>query len=155
MVCHSLLQETTFCQNSPPCWERLMAEGEGITEDEMVGWHHRLDGHKFEQASWVADEQGSLTCCSPWGHKELDMTEWLNWSELNAQGRSSSSSLRTKGFLLFSLLLFSCDCSVRLRRPSYLSFLFSGNLHSVGYIFPFILCPFSFCKFLVYKYCGI
>ena len=44
----------------------------------MVGWHHRLDGHEFEQALRVGDGQGSLTCCSPWGHKELDMTEQLN-----------------------------------------------------------------------------
>ena len=45
-------------------------EEKGTTEDEMVGWHHQLDGHKFEQALGVGDEQGSLTCCSPWGHKE-------------------------------------------------------------------------------------
>ena len=48
-------------------------------EDEMVGWHHWLNGH--EQAPRVGDWQGSLECCSPWGHKELDMTEWLNWTE--------------------------------------------------------------------------
>ena len=44
----------------------------------MVGWHHRLDGHEFEQAQGVGDGQGSLTYCSPWGHKESDMTEQLN-----------------------------------------------------------------------------
>ena len=47
-------------------------------EDEMVAWHHRLDGHEFEQAPGVDDGQGSLVCCSPWGHKESDMTEQLN-----------------------------------------------------------------------------
>ena len=46
-----------------------------MTEDEMVGWHHRLDGHEFEEASGLGDGQGSLACCSPWGHKELEMTE--------------------------------------------------------------------------------
>ena len=46
-----------------------------MTEDEIAGWHHQLDGHKFEQASGVGDEQGSLACCSPWRHKESDMTE--------------------------------------------------------------------------------
>ena len=51
----------------------------GITEDEMVGWHHWLDGNEFEQAQGVGDGQGSLACYSPWGHKELDITEWLNW----------------------------------------------------------------------------
>ena len=49
-----------------------------MTEDEMVGWHHRLNGHEFEQALGVSDGQGSLACCRPWGHKELDMTEQLN-----------------------------------------------------------------------------
>ena len=49
-----------------------------VTEDEMVGWYHRLDGQEFEQALGAGDGQGSLTCCSPWGHKESDMTERLN-----------------------------------------------------------------------------
>ena len=44
----------------------------------MVGWHHRLDGHEFEQALGVGDEQRSLVCCSSWGQKELDMTEQLS-----------------------------------------------------------------------------
>ena len=44
----------------------------------MVGWHHPLDGHELEQASGFGDGQGSLVCCSPWGHKELDITEQLN-----------------------------------------------------------------------------
>ena len=44
----------------------------------MVGWHHRLNGHEFEQALAVGDGQGSLVCCSPWGHNESDMTERLN-----------------------------------------------------------------------------
>ena len=54
-------------------------EKKGTTEDEMVGWHHRLDGHEFEQALGVGDRQGSLVCCSTWGHKESDTTERLNW----------------------------------------------------------------------------
>ena len=49
-----------------------------VSEDEMVRWHHRLDGHEFEQAPEDGDEQGSLVCFSPWGCKELDMTERLN-----------------------------------------------------------------------------
>ena len=48
-----------------------------MTEDEMVGSHHQLDGHEFEQALGVRDGQGSLACCSPWGCKESDMTELL------------------------------------------------------------------------------
>ena len=53
-------------------------EEKGTTEDEMVGWHYRLDGHEFEQAPRVGDGQGTLVCCSLWGHKESDMTEQLN-----------------------------------------------------------------------------
>ena len=50
----------------------------GMTEDKMVGWHHWLNGHEFEQTWGYGERQGSLVCCSPWGCKELDMTEWLN-----------------------------------------------------------------------------
>ena len=46
-----------------------------MTEDEMVGWHHWLNGQEFEQAPGINNGQESLACCSPWGHKELDMTE--------------------------------------------------------------------------------
>ena len=58
-------------------WRR---EEKGMTVDEMVGWHHWLDGHESEQAPGVHDGQGSLACCSPWGCKESDTTEWLNCS---------------------------------------------------------------------------
>ena len=47
----------------------------GMAEDEVVGWHHQHDGHEFEYTLGVGDGQGSLACCSPWGHKELDTTE--------------------------------------------------------------------------------
>ena len=57
----------------------------------MVEWHHRLDGHEFEQALRVGDGQESLACCSPWSHKELDMTQRLNWTKI------MSSSLRPHG----------------------------------------------------------
>ena len=46
-----------------------------MTEDEMVGWHHRLDGHELEQTQGNSDGQGSLACCNPWGCKESDMTK--------------------------------------------------------------------------------
>ena len=50
-------------------------EEKGVKKGEMVGWHHRLNGHEFEQAPGDGEGQGSLACCSPWGHKESDMTE--------------------------------------------------------------------------------
>ena len=58
-------------------WRR---EEKGTTEDEMIGWHHRLDGHEFEQAPGDGDGQGTLACCSPCGCKGSDTTERLNWA---------------------------------------------------------------------------
>ena len=58
-------------------------EEKGTTEDEMVGWYHWLNGLGFGWILGVGDGQGGLACCSPWGRKELDMTELLNWTELN------------------------------------------------------------------------
>ena len=58
-------------------------EEKGVTEDKMVGWHHQLNAYEFEQTLGDSEGQGSLACCSSWGHKELDTTEWLNWTELN------------------------------------------------------------------------
>ena len=59
-------------------------EEKGMTEDEMVGWHHRHNGCGFEWTVGVGDGQGGLACCSSWGRKESDMTEWMNWTELNS-----------------------------------------------------------------------
>ena len=58
-------------------------EKKGTTEDEMAGWHHWLDGHESEWTPGVGDGQGGLACRDSWGHKELDTTERLNWTELN------------------------------------------------------------------------
>ena len=62
------------------CSERLKVGGEGTTDNEMVRWHHQLDGHEFEQAMWVGDGQGGLAFCSPWNCSQ-DMIEQLNWTE--------------------------------------------------------------------------
>ena len=63
----------------PDTGKNWRQEEKGTTED-MVGWHHRLKGHEFEQALGVADGQGGLSCYGPWGRKELDMTQWLSWT---------------------------------------------------------------------------
>ena len=60
-------------------------EEKGTTEDEMVGWHHQVNGYGFGWTPGVGDGQGGLTCCSSWGHKESDWTELLNWTEPNLQ----------------------------------------------------------------------
>ena len=69
-------------------------EEKGTTEDEMAGWHHRLNAHKFEWTLRVGDGQGGLACCNSWGHKESDTTERPNWTELN--WTESSSTLHWK-----------------------------------------------------------
>ena len=77
----------TWCEElthwkRPWCWEKLKAWGEGNNRG-WDGWMaHWLDGHEFEEAPGVGDGPGGLVCCSPWGHKELDTTEQLNWTEI-------------------------------------------------------------------------
>ena len=67
-------------------------EKKGTAEDVMVGWHHWLSGHEFEPALGVDDGQWGLVCYSPWGHKELGVTEWLNWTELSHSKSMTSFS---------------------------------------------------------------
>ena len=66
-------------------------EEKGKTEDEMVGWHHWLDGHGFGWTPGVGDGQGGLACCGSWGRKQPDTTEQLNWTKLNTRQRMSNS----------------------------------------------------------------
>ena len=81
LQCCSHLMQRTDIWKDPDAGKNWRQEEKGTTEDEMVGWRHRLNGHEFEQAPGVGDGQGSLACCSPQGHKESDMTERLNWTE--------------------------------------------------------------------------
>ena len=86
-------------------------EEKGTTEDEMVGWHHRLDGHESEQAPGIGDGQGGLACCSLQGHKELDTSEQLNWTWPHSTKKwmSMSSNLKVSAQLTqnyFSLYMF-------------------------------------------------
>ena len=70
-----------FTGKDPDAGKDWRKEEKGMTEDKMVGWHHWLNGHEFEQAPGVGDGQGSLACCSPWGCTKSDTIEWLNWTE--------------------------------------------------------------------------
>ena len=84
-------------------WEK------GTTKDEMIGWHHRLSGHEFEQTPGVGDGQGSLACCS---RKELDMTEQLNWTELmKAFETPKEQGVCAFWWLFTHLYLFPALCS--------------------------------------------
>ena len=64
-----------------------------MAEDEKAGWHHLLDGHGFEETPGVGDGQGGLACCHSWGHKESDVTERLNCTELNWTDNIKNESL--------------------------------------------------------------
>ena len=71
-----LMQKNGLIEKDPAAGIDGMQKG--MTEDEMVGWHHQLNGHKFEQTLGGSERQSSLTCCIPWGRRESDMTEQLN-----------------------------------------------------------------------------
>ena len=81
-------------------------EKNGMTKDEMVGWHHQLNEHEFEQAPGVGDGQGSLVCCSPWGHKESDMTYWLNSNNILCNNGISNILILLSNSELFILKYF-------------------------------------------------
>ena len=71
-------------------------EEKGMIEGEMVGWHHQLNGHEFEQALRNGEGQGSLACCSPWGHKEPDTTERLNNKKYSNKEDVSSTTTEVR-----------------------------------------------------------
>ena len=77
-----LITKNWLTGKDPGPGKRCRPEEKGTTEDETVGWHHRLYGHEFEQAPGDGEGQGSLTCCGPQGCNESDMTEWLNNSNI-------------------------------------------------------------------------
>ena len=79
----------------PDAGKNWRQEEKSMTEDEMVGCHHQLNGHEFEETPGVGDGQGGLVCCSPWGCKELDTTERLNWTEHSLWDLSSPIRGRT------------------------------------------------------------
>ena len=76
-------EKNWLTRKDPDAGKEWRREEKGMTEDEMVGWHHQLDGHGFGWTPGVGDGQGGLVCCSSWGGKESNMTERLNWTELN------------------------------------------------------------------------
>ena len=87
---------------------RDCGQEKGMTEDEMAGWHHWLDGHESEWTPGDGDRQGGLACCDSWGHKELDTTERLIWSDLKAVslgwGWRICISIKLPGVVLLQLI---------------------------------------------------
>ena len=91
-------------------------EEKGMTEGDMVGWHHWLNGHDFEQALEVGDGLGSLVCCSLWGHKQSDTTEWMNWTDIISQSSEvlNHSDLDTLGHSASHMISFGNSLMVQL-----------------------------------------
>ena len=77
-------------QRTDPDAGKDWRQEKGMTEDEIIGWDQQLGGHQSEQTLWVDDGEGSLTYCSPWGHKQSDTTEQLNWIEVNVIAHSET-----------------------------------------------------------------
>ena len=77
--------ESWLIWKDPDAGRDLGQEEKGTTEDEIVGWHHQLNGHGFGWTPGVGDGQGGLVCCGSWGRKESDMTEQLNWIYWNLE----------------------------------------------------------------------
>ena len=82
----------------PDAWRDWGQQEKGRAEDEMAGWHHRLNGHGFEWTPGVGDGQGGLVCCDSWDHKESDMTEQLNWTELTWINYPDTAKLKSPAF---------------------------------------------------------
>ena len=76
-----LMHKSWLIGKDPDAGRDWGQEEKGMTEDEMAGWHHRLDAHEFGWTPGAGDRQGGLACCDSWGRKELDTTEQLNWTE--------------------------------------------------------------------------
>ena len=98
--------KSRFIRKDPNVGKDWRQDEKGMTEDEMVRWHHWLDAHEFEQAPGVGDGQGSLACYSSWGHKESDTTERLNWMSPSSTKIPILKTLNTSELSLI-LLFFS------------------------------------------------
>ena len=104
----------------------------GTTEDKMVGWHHQLNRHEFEQALWVGDGQGGLACYSPWGRKESDMTEQLNWTEQHNKN-DFLCQIRCKSLWIHGDALITCLTKVGTKSQSEVNFSFNSVTKLFGY----------------------
>ena len=109
MLCWNSNTLATSCKDSDAGRDWGQDE-KGTTEDEMAGWHHRLDGREFGWTPGVGDGQGGLACCNSWSRKESDRTEWLIWSDLKTVSLNSVSFIKnTTRWLLSKMLFHACD----------------------------------------------
>ena len=114
---------------NPEAGKDWRQEEKGMTEDEMVVWHHLLNGHEFEQVLRVGDGQGSLACCNPWGWRESDTTEQLNWTEYQLDSRYLQWLGTHRDYVTPSILLpkeISGMCYVSSTAPAFASWNHTG-----------------------------
>ena len=111
-------------REDPDAGKNWGQEEKRTTEDEMVGWHHRLSGHEFVWTPGVGDRQGGLACCGSCGHKELDTTERLYWAEL------------MKNFLICNMLIFCFCLQGFLFVPDFQNFCFDMSWYEFADSFP-------------------
>ena len=128
VLCH--LMQSWLIGKDPDAGRDCRQEEKGMTEDEMVGWHHWLDGHGFESTPGVGDGEGGLVCCDSWGHRESDMPERRNWTELNCMSGACCCLVAQS----CSALCDPVDCSL-CQAP--LSMEFPRQEDWIGFPFPF------------------
>ena len=115
----------------PWCWKRWKAWGEGMTEDEMVGWHHQLKGHQFEHTPGDGEGQGSLVSYSLWDHKQSDMTEWLK-----SNHKSSKKQFNWKQHVMFGYNVMRIqNCAKHLEFKSHFSIKEPSHTSSPTYLY--------------------
>ena len=109
--------KSCLIRKDPDAGRYWRQEEKGMTEDEMVGWHHQLNEHEFEQALGVGDEQGRRACCSSRGCKELDTTEWLNSNKVKcvsdcwSQQRVGSTGVPLQSKPVMFKILYWCSAA--------------------------------------------
>ena len=99
-----LMQRADSLEKDPDAGKDWGQEEKGTTEDEMVGWHHRLNEQGFGWTPGVGDGQGGLVCCGSWDHKQLDMTEKLNWTEEKPSSIMSFAKSMTSNLKLITII---------------------------------------------------
>ena len=135
-------RKSWFIWKDPDAGKDWRWEEKGMTEDEMVGWHHWLNRHEFEWTPGVGDGQGGLACCCPWGCKELDTNERLNWTEPRSQN-----------------LCHQCQASVKLQLALHLLLVIILQFYNLAPPLPSSLsnssCLFTHCGLLCDIYCTV
>jgi len=106
-------------RKDPDAGKDWRQEEKGVTEDEMVAWHHWLYGHEFEQVPGVGDWQGSLVCCSPWGCKESYLTEWLNNSNLKKTDNKHIICIKHFPFTIWCLTMWNPEDAILLKMAQH------------------------------------